>query len=326
MSTAESKSAVPAGVNGAGGPSLPSPLRVLAAGQGGVFTSGQARGFGLTRQDLARLANGGAIHRLRPGEFAVRETWQVAEPWTRLLLRTKAALLHRPDAVASHHAALAIHGLPLYGVDLEKVDLSASVKRPFRRSGVVTHVREAGVVPIDVDGLLAVPVARAVVQTALASGLVAGLVAADGALHRGLTTIAEISAAAPPAERVRGCQRIRELVRLADGLAESPGETRLRLILQILGVRVRSQMEVRRRGGRVVARVDFLVGDRVVVEFDGLVKYEGADGRRALAAEKEREDLLRALGFVVIRVVWAELDRPDLILARVRAALRSIAA
>ena len=91
-------------------------------------------------------------------------------------------------------------------------------------------------------------------------------------------------------------------------------------------VRVRSQMEVRRRGGRVVARVDFLVGDRVVVEFDGMVKYEGLDGRRALAAEKEREDLLRALGFVVIRVVWADLERPDLVTARVRAALRSVAA
>jgi very-short-patch-repair endonuclease len=73
-----------------------------------------------------------------------------------------------------------------------------------------------------------------------------------------------------------------------------------------------------------VARVDFLVGDRVVVEFDGRVKY-GMDGRRAeddLWAEKRREDELRALGYIVVRIVWAQLERPDLVAQRVLAALR----
>jgi very-short-patch-repair endonuclease len=72
-----------------------------------------------------------------------------------------------------------------------------------------------------------------------------------------------------------------------------------------------------------VARVDFLVGDRVVVEFDGRVKY-GMDGRpeEALWAEKQREDRLRELGLVVVRIVWADLQRPEVIVQRVLAALR----
>ena len=108
---------------------------------------------------------------------------------------------------------------------------------------------------------------------------------------------------------------------MADGASESAGESRTRLLLTDLGWTVRSQVRVL-DGEEVVARVDLLVGERVVVEFDGLVKYEGADGRAALAAEKRREDRLRALGYEVVRLTWADLDHP----ARVDAMLRRAAA
>lgn len=73
--------------------------------------------------------------------------------------------------------------------------------------------------------------------------------------------------------------------------------------------------------GAFVARVDFLVaGTRVVVEFDGKSKY--ADGDPAvLWAEKRREDRLRRLGYVVVRITWADLETPGAVAARVRTAL-----
>jgi very-short-patch-repair endonuclease len=74
-------------------------------------------------------------------------------------------------------------------------------------------------------------------------------------------------------------------------------------------------------GAGFVGRVDFLVAGRVVVEFDGAVKYEGAEGRAALVREKQREDRLREAGYIVIRVTWSDLDRPAVLMARVRAAL-----
>jgi hypothetical protein len=47
------------------------------------------------------------------------------------------------------------------------------------------------------------------------------------------------------------------------------------------------QVDIHEEHGRFVARVDFLFRkQRVVVEFDGLTKYAGADGREALVAEK----------------------------------------
>jgi very-short-patch-repair endonuclease len=70
----------------------------------------------------------------------------------------------------------------------------------------------------------------------------------------------------------------------------------------------------------LIGRVDFLVDDLVVVEFDGLVKYEGFDGRQALAAEKARESRITATGREVVRVVWSELGDPAALAARIRMA------
>jgi hypothetical protein len=63
-----------------------------------------------------------------------------------------------------------------------------------------------------------------------------------------------------------------------------------------------------------------------VVEFDGAVKYAGAEGQAALVAEKRREDMLREMGYAVIRLTWADLARPDLVRRRIEAALRRVTA
>jgi very-short-patch-repair endonuclease len=160
----------------------------------------------------------------------------------------------------------------------------------------------------------------------MVDGVEAGIVAADAALHGQLTTIDELEAALESMRHVRGLPHARQAVKLADPRCESPGESRTRLILHSIpgAPRVRSQHSIVDRAGREIARADFLVGERVVVEFDGRAKY-GMDGRRPehdLWAEKRREDRIRELGYIVVRVVWADLDRPDEVVARVLAALR----
>lgn len=110
------------------------------------------------------------------------------------------------------------------------------------------------------------------------------------------------------------------ILALADAACESVGETRTRILLEDLGYSVRSQVTISDEDGRFVGRVDFMIGDGVVVEFDGMVKYEGAEGRSALAAEKRREERLSALGCVAIRLVWADLDHPQRIRTMVEAA------
>ncbi len=62
---------------------------------------------------------------------------------------------------------------------------------------------------------------------------------------------------------------------------------------------------------------------KVAIEFDGLVKYSGGFGPATdvVVAEKRRQEALEEQGWLIIRVTWADLDSPDLWLARARAAL-----
>ncbi|MBK8468782.1 MAG: hypothetical protein IPL45_03020 [Actinomycetales bacterium] len=63
--------------------------------------------------------------------------------------------------------------------------------------------------------------------------------------------------------------------------------------------------------------MDILVDDWVIVEFDGRVKYVNA---AVLWDEKRREDALRALGYEVVRVTWADLEHPERVASLIRAA------
>ena len=79
--------------------------------------------------------------------------------------------------------------------------------------------------------------------------------------------------------------------------------------------------------GTFIARVDLgYPGCGVLIEFDGAVKYNKllAPGQRAedvVLAEKRREDRLRDLGYVVVRLAWNELSNPAAIADRIGAAL-----
>ena len=71
------------------------------------------------------------------------------------------------------------------------------------------------------------------------------------------------------------------------------------------------QAELTASDGDFVARVDFLFPDeRVVVEFDGETKY-GDGPAEAVIAEKWREDRIRELGYIVVRVSWSDLAYRD---------------
>jgi hypothetical protein len=150
----------------------------------------------------------------------------------------------------------------------------------------------------------------AVLGNAMLSGTESGVTAMDRALATGVVTAADLRAGLERLASWPGVGQARLAVALADGRAESVGETRTRLLLGAVGFAdVVPQVRITDAEGHVVARVDFLLG-RVVVEFDGAVKYEGVDGRAALVAEKRREDRLRSMGYEVVRLVWADLNDP----------------
>ena len=301
-------------------------LLTLARAQGGVFTTAQAARYGLEPRDLTRLVAAGEVVRVRQGSFVLASHWDPARLTGRHALRTRAVMLGRQGSVAAAHSALAIHGLPLWDVPLDEVTLHGQVGRRRTHSGLtVLPPLTSDNDRTEVDGVQVASVPRALVQLCTDRGHRVALVPLDAALHDRVCTLPEVRRVV---ESVTGevtpkrAWHLRQMIELADARCESVGETRTRLLLRDLGFEPRSQVALSDDNG-FVARVDFLVG-LVVVEFDGLVKYEGAEGRRALAAEKRREDRLRARGFAVVRLTWADLDRPDRVAALMRHALTQV--
>lgn len=300
-------------------------VRSLLVAGGQVCTTAQLRALDVGGDEAERLVRSGELVRLRRGLFAEGETWRSAKPEVRLSLCTRAVLRERPDAAASHASAAVLHGLPLWGVGLSTVEVICPSPRGRLRGGVRLHPWPEGVDAEVVDGLRVVPVATAVAQVTDEYGLLPGLVCLDAALHAEKVTGAQVEAAGDVLGlRGLAARRLRRGVAQADPECESVGETLTRVLLRDLGLTLRSQIDIFDRRGKI-GRVDFLVGERVVVEFDGLVKYEGREGRRALADEKAREDRLRAAGYAVVRLVWADLDQPERVLAMIRQAMARVA-
>ena len=142
----------------------------------------------------------------------------------------------------------------------------------------------------------------------------------DDALHDKRVTTEQLRAAVDllPEQRRDAVNRA---IELTDATCESVGETRTRFLLHDLGFSVVSQHPITNAQG-FVGRVDFLVEDLVVVEFDGLVKYGGQDGRAALAAEKARESRIVDCGYEVVRLIWSDLNQPAEVARRIREARR----
>lgn len=208
--------------------------------QRGLVLRRQAESVGVMPADLARLVRTGEIERVRRGVFARPIVDDgPARPTLELVRRVRAALMTHPQVIATHQSAAALHGLPLFDVDLSVVDLAGAISSTTRRGDLrIRPMPPGGPYPQRF-----VPPALACVQLA-ASSHVAAVVAMDAALNRRLVTRADLDAAAgllPRARRTRAAAA----VGATDPGAESVGETRTRLALRTLARPVRSQVELR---------------------------------------------------------------------------------
>jgi very-short-patch-repair endonuclease len=290
----------------------------------GIITTEEARRLGCSPEALRTLVREGTITRVARGVYVrtalldpdpaeVARLGRAALTERQHLLRLDAVLRsYRASVAASHQSAVLAWGLPALWTTLDRVHVvhTARGRTARRHQSFTIHTCELDDVITRHQGRAVVVPALAVIGTAVTAGLVAGVVATDGALRARRTTKAELVAQLDRMAHTPGLTTARTAVALADGLAESPGETRLRILLVRLGIRFLAQHWIRTASGRRY-RVDFYLPDLgVVLEFDGRLKYDGpdaADGYVTLVAEKHREDDLRLDGFGVGRVTWAAL-------------------
>ncbi|MGH3906076.1 MAG: type IV toxin-antitoxin system AbiEi family antitoxin [Pseudonocardiaceae bacterium] len=275
------------------------------------------RGAGYSDQEIRRMLRTGDLTAVRPGAYVVGTPPDDAA--ARHVLRVRADLEHlTDDAVASHASAAVLHGLPTWGVSLERVHVSRN-RRSGGRVGRRVHVHVAPLKTdevVTVDGITVTSPARTVVDLARSVPVEQAVVVADAALARGLVDRAELDDAVQRATRWRGSPAAQRVVAFADGRSESVGESRSRVALRRAGLPDPvPQWEVRTADGLLVGRVDFgWPGLATVGEFDGRVKYgrllrPGQQPGDAVYAEKLREDELRSMGLSVVRWTWPDLAR-----------------
>ncbi|MBM9467672.1 hypothetical protein [Nakamurella leprariae] len=298
------------------------------------------RPFAMTRPSL--LAQGTSDRRIQ--QQLARREWIAVRPGAYLTAAERAASsdVHRHrvllratlpklagGVVVSHVSAAIVHGLPVWGVPLDRVHVvrprpSGGHRRPH------THIHMALVPESDVvviDGLPVTSLSRTVVDLACTVPFESAVVTADAVLARPGVARADLLVQVAAAGNRRGVRAGAVVVAFADRRSESVGESRSRVLLHRLGVMPDElQRSIADPFGRVIGRVDFLWSrERVIGEFDGAVKYRrellgDRDPGDAVFAEKVREDALRDAGYEVVRWTWADLGRPAELAARVRRA------
>lgn len=295
---------------------------LLSLGGVAVFSAAQAVSDGMSHRTLHDLARRGRITRLHHGWYtAVGIT---DDEHRHRLASVAAVALMGGRCVASHHSALVLHGLPVHQVDLRRVYLERSDGTHGRtRDGVVVRSGRSLRASVTVEGwatpVETVSVADACVLSGALHGPMTGLVAADAAVHRRLCTCEDLTRAVERAKGYAGIETVRAVMRDVEGRHESVGETLTAVALRATRILFEPQAEVATDRGTY--RVDFLSEElRLVVEFDGMSKYEGADD---LAAEKEREDALRRRGYLVVRIIWRELFEEGAVARAIAEALAS---
>ena len=154
-------------------------------------------------------------------------------------------------------------------------------------------------------------------------GLMLAVIRLDALMQATMLKPADIAVLSERHRGSRGVVQLREAIGLADAGAESPQETRTRLVLTSAGLRPqRTQIEVFDHFRNFVGRIDMGWDDwRVGVEYDG-VQHWTDPARRTRDIDRQAE--LEAMGWRIVRVSADMLRyRPRVIVERTRAALRA---
>ncbi len=130
-------------------------LLALAAAHCGVLSAADAQAVDVDANGLAALVRSGALRRVRRSAYVVGEDWDAATPEQRLALCTRAVLRARGAAgeAATHQSALAVHGLPLFGVPLDVVDIAAPVVRVRKPGDLRIHPADHLLEVVEVEGV-----------------------------------------------------------------------------------------------------------------------------------------------------------------------------
>lgn len=336
-------------------------VRALLSAQGGVASSAQVTALGVSRFRLRRLVQADELIRLRRGVLVDPAAWEAAAPWERHALRARGLMLGPAGAddspvALSHHSALSLMGVWLYGVDqrvhvvrtdgrrgqsdafvqchapvlpettqrikTDAVGTSSSSAGAARRSVPAGSEEAQRPARAGAEGAESPEWEVRVVEPALAVLQVAATFGVEAGLVsadgalRDGLVTQEQLTTLADQRRGNGGTHTRTVAQHANGLSESAGETRCRWLFHVLGLPTPVLQAA------IHDPEGRFIGrvDFLFAEESTIVEFDGLvkyTDRQSLVAEKAREDALRALGFSVVRITWDDLAHPQRVLAKV---------
>lgn len=277
----------------------------------GAFTLADARRAGLRDRDLRTKR----FRRVGPRTYV----WADAPDDPFRLLVATAARLPAEAAFAGRAAAW------LLGADVRPdnpIDISLPEWHVVAgRAGVRFHRAELRGSDVGVyRGLRATHATRIVADVANWEPLVEAVVVTDSLLHAGAVTLPTLEVAVAARAGRWGVARFRRVVGLCEPLAESPMETRLRLLLVLARLpRPTAQAKLNDRRGRLLGRVDLYYPEvRLALE------YDGSAHRTRVAEDNRRQNALVNAGYRILRFTAGDvLGNPAGVVDAVRTALKS---
>jgi hypothetical protein len=272
---------------------------------------------GMSSGEIQRERRCGSLLSIRRGAYVRPEDERLRRDEDRHRLLVLATVRRLAEgSVVSHASAAVMHGLPLWDVALDRVQVTRDASSGGR-AGAVVRRHTAPLSPGEitmVGGVVVTTVARTLADVARTVDIERAVVPADSALRRHLVDRAGLDAALARAAGWPGVPGARRALAFADPGSASPGESRSRIAIHRFGLPPPElQWHVVDRG-RVIAETDFgWPAFRTVGEFDGKVKYgrnlrPGQEPGDAVFAEKVREDGVRAADHGVVRWIWDDLD------------------
>lgn len=287
-------------------------LERISKQQRGVVLAAQLQRLSLDRAHLRRLRR--SMRKLLRGAWAAKDDH---DP----LLVHRAAHLLIPGLVFRGLTALILHGVPVEAPDRLQIYVDQTADASDRPELDVARTDLAGVDISEIDGLPVLAAARAAVDLACSLRRTDALAILDATLRAAAATRVELEAALR--FRARGVVQGRELVALADGRAESPPESWVRLHLHDHGVPAPvPQYEVLGDRGRLVGRLDLAWPEvKLYLEYDG---RQAHSGDLAFHRDRHRQNELLALGWVCLRITSQDLRVPRALARRVAAELQRL--
>ena len=269
-----------------------------------IFLATEAIADGaLTRRDLMRSYD--KIHRNVYGRAGIQLT---------ALDRAYAAWLWsgRRGTLVGHSAA-AMLGSKYIPADLP--DELAHSRRGGTPSGITIcsrRIRDDELCAV--DGIQCTTAARTAYDLGRSVPGDLAIIRIDGLLNATRCPLADVASIAMRYPGARGIRPLHAALGLADGGAESPQETRLRLLLVRSGFpRPQTQIPVRDQWGEVKRRIDMGWPDKMVgVEYDGEQHFKNPDD---YAKDIMRLEFLANRGWTIVRVSSQQLryDRPAIV-------------